>query len=244
MELIVIAAGNGKRMGDISVPKVLYPVNGVENLRRIVESAIVSQVIDSITLVIKDTSKNIFEEYLKINKYDINIKLVPIQSGLGDGHAILKALEFENDPAGTAIVMWGDAYIQSSGIFNELYEKRTEAEIIVPVVREKNPYVTILSDEHMNIYSADFSKLGETHAEGLHDQSVFSINKSTIYNILEQMHNVLWKNGRYITESKELNFLHAFHCLYNNGSPAKCYITEHPTRSFNSIDEVKQIEQN
>lgn len=242
MELIVIAAGNGKRMGDISIPKVLYPVNGVENLRRIIDSAIVSQVIDSITLVIKDTAKTIFEEYLEVNKYDINIKLVPIQSGLGDGHAILKALE--HDSEGMAIVMWGDAYIQNPGIFNELCEKRTEAALVVPVVREKNPYVTILSDEHMNIFSADFSKLGEIHTEGLHDQSVFSINKEFIFNVLLQMHDVLWKNGRYITESKELNFLHAFHCMYNSGSPAKCYITEHPTRSFNSIDEVKQIENN
>jgi hypothetical protein len=113
---------------------------------------------------------------------------------------------------------------------------------VIPVCTEKNPYVTILTDSNMNALSADFSKLGETHLEGFHDQSIFYINNDVIYDSLQKMHEVLWKNGQYITQSKELNFLHILHYLRNINYPANCYITEYPTKSFNSIEELTKLE--
>lgn len=247
MELIIIAAGNGKRMGNISVPKVLYPVNGVPNLKRILDNAIESGVIHKVYIAVKDAAYDDFEKYLIDNPFKISTVIVPIQSGLGDGHAILNTLDqmvtFDKT-IDKAIVMWGDAYIEHSSIFNELCKLDHETDpVLVPVVKEDNPYVTILIDDTMAVMSADFSKLGEKHLRGLHDQSIFMINKNVVLETLRTLHNVLWKNGRYISESRELNFLHAFHFMYNIGRPARCYITEYPTKSFNSIDEVKQIEQ-
>jgi bifunctional N-acetylglucosamine-1-phosphate-uridyltransferase/glucosamine-1-phosphate-acetyltransferase GlmU-like protein len=243
MELIVIAAGNGKRMGDISVPKVLYPVNGVPNLKRILDQAIDSKIIHHVFIVVKDTASDDFEKYLTENPFKISTTIVPINSGLGDGHAIMSALENINTDLEEAIVMWGDTYIEYSSTFKELIRYKCSS-VTLPVVKEDNPYVTILTDESMKVISADFSKLGEKHLRGLHDQSVFMINKAIVLRTLRLMHNVLWKNGRYITESKELNFLHIFHYLWNINEPAICYITEYPTKSFNSIEEVKQIENN
>jgi bifunctional N-acetylglucosamine-1-phosphate-uridyltransferase/glucosamine-1-phosphate-acetyltransferase GlmU-like protein len=243
MELIVIAAGNGKRMGDISVPKVLYPVNGIPNLKRILDQAIDSKIIQHVHIVVKDTAYDDFEKYLIENPFKISTAIVPINSGLGDGHAIMTALENINTDQEEAIVMWGDTYIEYSSTFKELIRYKCKS-VTLPVVKEDNPYVTILTDEAMKVISADFSKLGEKHLRGLHDQSVFMINKTIVLSTLKLMHNVLWKNGRYITESKELNFLHIFHYLWNINEPAICYITEYPTKSFNSIEEVKQIENN
>ena len=243
MELIIIAAGNGKRMGNISIPKVLYPVNGVPNLQRILNAADDAGVFDSVQLVIKESAQNDFVDYLHKHPPKIEVELVSINSGYGDGHALMEALtqiQFTNNKA---IVVWGDVYIENGMIFKELVSYEDQCyNVIVPVCKEDSPYVTILADQNMNITGADFSKLGEKHFEGLHDQSVFMINKNATLETLETMHNVLWKNGRYISESKELNFLHAMHYLYNFDEPATCYITEYPTKSFNTIDEVKQIE--
>lgn len=241
MKLIIIAAGNGKRMGDISVPKVLYPVNGIPNLKRILSAAESSGIFETVKIVIKESAVGVFTDYFKNNSTELDIELTPINSGYGDGHALMEALH--GDDRGNAIVMWGDAYIENGMIFKELsmYEGKCSS-VIVPVFKEQNPYVTILADDDMNIIGADFSKLGEKHFEGLHDQSVFMINKNSVLHTLKTMHDVQWKNGRYISESKELNFLHIMHFLHNRNIPAKCYITEYPTKSFNSIDEVKQIE--
>lgn len=243
MELIIIAAGNGKRMGNISVPKVLYPVNGTPNLKRILDAAEDSEVFDSVQLVVKESAEADFEQYLVDNPFKISVDITPINSGMGDGHALMEALYQNNFGSEHAIVVWGDVYIEHSMIFQELATYEDQCfNVILPVYKEESPYVTILADQDMNITAADFSKLGEKHFEGLHDQSVFMINKNATLETLQTMHNVLWKNGRYISESKELNFLHAMHYLFNYDQPASCYITEYPTKSFNSIDEVKQIE--
>lgn len=243
MELIIIAAGNGKRMGNISVPKVLYPVNGTPNLKRILDAAIESKVFECVHLVVKESAEQDFENYLIDNPFKISVIITPISSGYGDGHALMEALTKNRRSSKKAIVVWGDVYIENSMIFNELatYEEQC-FNVVLPVCKEESPYVTILADQDMNVTGADFSKLGEKHFEGLHDQSVFMINKNAALEALQTMHNVLWKNGRYISESKELNFLHMMHYLYNFDEPATCYITEYPTKSFNSIDEVKQIE--
>lgn len=245
MELIIIAAGNGKRMGNILVPKVLYPVNGMPNLQRIINAAEDSQVFRSIQLVVKESAEDAFNEYLEKNPPLLDISIIPISSGFGDGHAIMEALTQIGGDNEEAVVIWGDTYIENGMLFQELSSYQEQCyNVIVPVYKEENPYVTILADQDMNITGADFSKLGEKHFEGLHDQSVFMINKNATLEALKVMHSVLWKNGRYISESKELNFLHAMHFLYNFDEPATCYITEYPTKSFNSIDEVKRIENN
>lgn len=247
INLIIIAAGNGKRMGNINIPKVLYPVNGVPNLKRIITNAIASEVFDSIDLVIKDSAITSFEKFLDDNKFDIKINLMPINSGLGDGHAILSAYNSYHQSNKNSILVWGDVYVDSPMIFRELSEigksfNNNFSSVVIPVSNEKNPYVTILADSTMRIISADFSKLGEVHSEGFHDQSVFYINNEVIYDSLQKMHDVLWKNGQYITTSKELNFLHVLHYLKNINYPANCYITEYPTKSFNSIEELLKLE--
>lgn len=243
MELIIIAAGNGKRMGNISVPKVLYPVNGMPNLQRILNAANDAGIFDSVYVVIKESAENDFVDYFHKHPSEVDVHLTSINSGYGDGHAIMEALSQIGATDDNAIVVWGDVYIENGMIFKELVSYEDQCfNVIVPVCKEESPYVTILADQDMNVIGADFSKLGEKHFEGLHDQSVFMINKNAALEALQTMHNVLWKNGRYISESKELNFLHAMHYLYNFDEPATCYITEYPTKSFNSIDEVKQIE--
>ena len=86
MELIIIAAGNGKRMGNISVPKVLYPVNGVPNLQRILNAAEEAGVFDSVQLVIKEAAQNDFVDYLHKHPPKIEVELVGINSGYGSSH--------------------------------------------------------------------------------------------------------------------------------------------------------------
>ena len=243
MELIIIAAGNGKRMGNISIPKVLYPVNGIPNLKRILTAAEESGIFCGVQLVVKTSAEQEFIDYLEKNPSVLDVDITPINSGFGDGHAILEALYQGPFVSENAIVIWGDVYIENSMLFKELASYQCY-NIVVPVYKEESPYVTILADQDMNITGADFSKLGEKHFEGLHDQSVFMINKNAVFEALKVMHNVLWKNGRYISESKELNFLHVMHYLYNFDEPATCYVTEYPTKSFNTTDEVKRIENN
>ncbi len=236
MDLIIIAAGNGTRMGNISYPKCLHPVAGEINLHRTLDKA--QGPFENVHVVIRNGAEESFAATLKEYPY---IKLVPIDSGLGEGHAVLEALRQIH--CSSAIIVWGDAYIKYGEIFAELKRayNRTAASCVVPVVDEFQPYVTLVTNGDMEIQYADLSKFGEHHHRGLHDQSMFAINVPTIKNALLEMHRSLWKGGRYISESKELNFLHCLHYMANTGYPAKAYITEYPTGSFNTQEEAKAI---
>jgi hypothetical protein len=59
---------------------------------------------------------------------------------------------------------------------------------------------------------------------------------------LKQLHDSLWKGGRYLTPGGELSLLYTFHLL-NNKSPGgvALYETDYSTRTFNTIAEYESI---
>lgn len=189
-----------------------------------------------------------------------NVFFVPIVSGLGDGHAVacgFTAASNLGDPRlsvplpGQAfaqlnddvVIMWGDVFVQHAELFDELLAKTLDRSGIIPAVLEDNPYVALLVDELHDCRAADFSKHGEKHATGYHDQSVFRFSKKVLRNSLSVLHAALWKDSRYITPGGELSLLHAFHHLYNSGNAACVYQTNYPTLSFNTPAEVAAIQQ-
>lgn len=235
-DLLIIAAGNSTRMGNIQVPKALYPVLGKPNLVNTIQLA--RPHFDRVLVFCRDGSREVFTKTLG----SLDAEVIEIESGFGDGHAVLTALKTREFDA--PVVMWGDTYLETDDVFTELLARPapTESEpMIFPVVQESHPYVTINITFANYVMGADFSKHGELHASGLHDQSVFWIHARRMTEVLTQMHNVLWKNGRYIAESGELNLLNCLHYLWNIEIPARVYLSEFKTHSFNTISDVKKI---
>jgi bifunctional N-acetylglucosamine-1-phosphate-uridyltransferase/glucosamine-1-phosphate-acetyltransferase GlmU-like protein len=230
-------------MGDVNVPKALYPVFGKPNLEYTLDSS--AGLFSEIYIFVKQTAVKQFEDFIKTKSYN-NIRIIPIASGLGDGHAVLSALNYITKANKVATIIWGDAHFDSSALFEEITTQVPEPDSIIPcifpVVNEDNPYVTFIVNDAMEVQAADFSKLQEVHSRGLHDQSMFKIHIETIKEALKVMHFVMWKNGRYVSESRELNFLHSMHYLNNSKRPAMAYITENSVKGFNTKSEVEAIE--
>lgn len=247
VDLYIIAAGKGSRMGG-SLPKALVPINENE---------------PNITTILKQTAGKFNHRYIVINelvldtweKYIENlaptgflddVSFISIASGLGDGHAVLAALGTElPEQTDEVVIMWGDVFLQHSETIDEMLSKRLSASTAsgyIPAVMEQNPYVTLLTDAANKIISADFSKYGENHPSGWHDQSIFYFEREALTEALKQLHASLWKNGRYMTPGGELSMLYAFHYLYNADAGAVVYETDYPTLSFNTPEEVASIQ--
>lgn len=235
--LIIIAAGNGTRMGEQTVPKVLYPILDSTNLERTYEFA--KDLFDHIYIAVKLNDKKLFERFKMLNKMD-KLVIVPISSGKGDGHAVLETLEHICIVDPKAILMWGDAVLQNNSILQELLDAESEALMVFPVRFEENPYVWFAQDEDGLVSSANFSKRGEVIPEGYHDQSIFRIHTINTKIYLNQMHCCSLRNGQYV--GGELNFLHLVHYLYNFNQPSEFYETEHAVYSFNTVVEADRIE--
>lgn len=262
-DLYIIAAGKGSRMGG-SVPKALLPIaEGIPNITTTLQQA--GTLFDNIFIVGNVAVKDQWEKYYLAERerfpelfaFDAQcnsrVKFLYISSGLGDGHAVMQAFEESKaykNKSNDVVICWGDAFIEFSETFSELLNvaalanrsRPHEVTGVAPAVMENNPYVTLLVDSNMNCMSADFSKYGENHASGLHDQSLFYFRRDALKHALEKLHFAYWKNGRYITQGGELSLLYAFHYLYNQKSPATVYETQYPTRSFNTPAEVADIQ--
>lgn len=242
--LMIIAAGLGTRMG-VSVPKALAEVNGKPNIEHTIEHA-VPVYGTNIFVVANKKAKDAWVNWQR--NTDADVELMFIDSGLGDGHAVLAAVEAVWTELNYILpaeitIMWGDAHVNSPHIFSELENQELGTNSgVFPVVMEQNPYVTALVDEQMQVTHIDFSKRGEKHETGFHDQSIFRFKTGAMHAALRFMHKVLWKGGRYISEGGELNFLHVVHFLYNSDHPVKIYQTKYPLMSYNTPDELMKIQ--
>lgn len=247
-DLYIIAAGKGSRMNS-SVPKALVPITDEPCLTTTLQQIghKFTNVFVITNVMVQDQWDTYFTDleskYPELSK---NVHNVPINSGLGDGHATLEGFQKVVDTTEkynrNVVIAWGDVFFQYAEIIDELLAKPRRDAGWIPAVKEGTPYVSLLVDTDMRCMSADFSKYGENHPTGFHDQSVFRFDIYTLGDALETLHKSLWKNGRYITPGGELSLLYAFHYLYNDGNAATVYETDYPTLSFNTAEEVAAIQ--
>lgn len=234
MDLIIIAAGENSRMNGIDKGNVL--INGKSNIENTVELAL--QNVDMVHIICN--SKN-YQEYGRIFLDYSKVRVYQIDSGLGDGHAILTALDKVDYNGQDLMICWCDVYFKDDKIFNELKQIQVTYRnpMIIPVIEEKDPYVWFMCDGKLLVNCAMFSKHGELTPKGYHDQSIFLIKADAIYSYLTEMHSVLLRNGKY--QTGELNFLNICHLLFNSGCPAKLHVTNNKTYPYNTLEQLKQI---
>jgi len=247
-DLYIIAAGNGSRI-DVNVPKALVPIVDEPCLTTTLQQ--IGHKFRKVFVVTNATMHYQWRAYLQDleNTYPELAKLVvnlSIKSGLGDGHATLQGLLAaegnETTLSRDIVIAWGDVFFPRAELIDELLSIICQGSGLVPAVYKTQPYVSLVVDENMRCVSAEFSKYEESYPTGLHDQSVFRFDLLRLRKSLCELHNALWKNGRYIAPGGELSLLYSFHHLYNSGDPVYVYETDYPTLSFNTVEEVATIQ--
>lgn len=247
-DLYIIAAGNGLRL-NASIPKALMPIVDepciTTTIRRL------GPKFSKVFVVSNALASNEWNDYFAHLRavhpqLACHTENLSINSGLGDGHATLEGLvaaeiSSRGQLAEDVVITWGDAFYRDADIVDELLSRPVPAAGLFPAAYESTPYVALLVDHDMQCMSADFSKHGEKHSAGFHDQSIFRFVRPTLKASLRDLHNSLWKNGRYVTPAGELSLLHTAHHLYNVGRAVRVYETRHRTLSFNTPHEVSMI---
>lgn len=247
--LFIIAAGLSSRMGGF--PKPLVEIGkGKTLLEHNIKTAIKAG-FQTITIALnKELSEANKEKFESIVGRYTEANVVYIESGKGDGHAIIEALKAEMPTNRWAAFAWGDT------VFNEkalgecicaLDWANTEDEsnnlvAIVPVVMEKDPYAwfDLKQDPSNEILKSHFRKdFKETDLdkgiEKAHDQSVFLLDSIKFFNSFSKWQEPILEQGR---EAKMLDFLSA-----RVSDPAIALILDYESRafSFNSQEELDNI---
>jgi len=248
-DLYIIAAGRGSRMKS-DTPKALVTIDGEPCLTSTLLQ--IGHKFRKVFVVTNILLREQWAEYfagLQTTYPDLSgsVFQLPIKSGLGDGHATLEGImaaeRLGHGPvARDLVVAWGDVFFPHAAIIDELLSVDRKGPGLLPAVHEPHPYVALMVNEHMQCLSAEHSKFGEQQLVGYHDQSVFRFEASRLHACLRELHNALWKNGRYIAPDGELSLLYSFHHFYNARDPAYVYETKYPTRTFNTVEEVVAIQ--
>ena len=237
---LIIAAGKQTRFKE-NIPKSLVNINGGCLLD--INFNILSKYCKKVFVVCSNENEKFFDK--KYNKIIIN-------SGLGSGDAVYKALlnldTFLSSIKSSNIkifICWGDvllnddlcSYLDFIGSFSDKKDK-----CIVPCIYEKNPYVQLLkiSKNKMKVL---YSKYGDKISDGYHDMSLFLFPldslKSSLTFFIKKFYDS--KNNVYNTKhNNEFEFLDIF-----NETDLDTYLLDIPeqykTYSFNTVQELNLI---
>lgn len=253
---LILAAGDQLRF-DSDVPKALMKIPNSDETLLDKNIKTLKRNTNVIYVAVNTENQEKFDEIIK--KYD-NVKLLVISSGHGCGDAVINCLDliYSIDEHNThMILIWGDSLYQSklSRKINDTVYNNTKYEncdILVPVVHEVFPYVTINTDEsNLKISSVYFSKyLGQLNS-GYHDLSTFIFNIDTIYIHLIKLNDMLYddntkqysKSIMGVIPKKELVFLDIFNVFYNelDGHIMDCTLDYIKAKSFNTVKEYDNI---
>lgn len=254
-DLYIIAAGLGSRMNS-SIPKALVPITGEPCLTTTLQQ--IGHKFRKVFVVTNVKVQRAWDNYfsdLQKNYPELNLNLynLPITSGLGDGHAVLEALhvvqKIDKHYSNDVVIAWGDVFFPQEEIIDELLAHPMHGSGLIPSVHEAEPYVQLEvvqafreNDDLFMCTGAKFSKHGEQTSAGFHDQSVFRFNAGVLYRALSELNAAFWKGDRYITPGGELSLLHTFHYLSNIKHWVYAYRTDYPTLSFNTVEEVYNVQ--
>ena len=252
--LFILAAGNSTRF--LGIPKELIRVNNKYNIENTLEKCF--QKFDKIYIVTnKQKFPSLVEVLIDITKNNENKDLLKncetiyIESGFGSGDAIIKMYneflkkeEFKTT-TNDFYLLWGDAYITDERLINLLIRKAliNKTCLLFPIKKKIKPYCSIkLSNLVYKPNSKDKYYLASDYSfnnneDGYQDQCIFKFNKDLIEHLVN-LNNL----NKYIENKKEYQFLDILYYLDSINKNAICYSTIYDIYSYNTIEELKEIE--
>ena len=183
-------------------------------------------------------SKGDKHKYDSVRK-DSRVVYVEIEPGGGCGNAVKQLLDhIVYDTYDLGILKWGDTIHINPELYRRTLESTFQWQIHIPVIKEKNPYTSLVKDENGK-WTCLFSKYNEIEEEyGLHDQSLFFFNitylKRCMKNWEENEESMVkkWMHGQ---EFQFLDIINAAEC---NVFEVDEYMR---AESFNTVEEYEEL---
>lgn len=212
-KLYIIAAGLASRMGGYPKHLCIIDDKGTTNIENTISLAYIYY--DEIVIVL---NKMLASEYAVktiaiAEKY--NAKVMFIESGKGDGHAVYEAIKDEKDYEEVTCI-WGDTYFSDSHIF----QSRINVDLLTVVCsKEISPYCYInisddvlFSDYFIDSYKTISSMCFKSdypikdNEKYLHDQSTFVINVNKFNKYFSQYIDYCDYMTKTFIKSKEIEY--------------------------------------
>jgi len=155
MNIVILAAGQGKRMGPSlakSLPKVLHPVAGRPMLEHVLDAvgdATMGTPVN-IVIVVGHAAEQVQETFLSRSTTDHPLRFVEQSQQLGTGHAVLQAAPLLDDAAPT-LVLYGDVPLIRAATLQQLFAARDDVALLTVHLAQPAGYGRIVRDRHGNV---------------------------------------------------------------------------------------------
>ena len=151
MNIVILAAGQGKRMGPAlpqSLPKVLQPVAGRPMLAHVISTvrAAIAGKPTNIVVVVGHGGKRVHEAF----HHDAGLRFVEQTVQLGTGHAVLQAAPLLDDAAPT-LVLYGDVPLIRAATLQRLLAAQGDVALLTVRLPQPTGYGRIVRDSQGDV---------------------------------------------------------------------------------------------
>jgi bifunctional UDP-N-acetylglucosamine pyrophosphorylase/glucosamine-1-phosphate N-acetyltransferase len=155
MNIVILAAGQGKRMGPAlanPLPKVLHLVAGRPMLVHVLEAVAgaTTGMPVNIVVVVGYGAKQVQETFPAEPKSERSLRYVEQSPQLGTGHAVLQAEPLLDDAAPT-LVLYGDVPLIRSSTLQRLFSAAGEVALLTVQLAQPSGYGRIVRDWRGNV---------------------------------------------------------------------------------------------
>ncbi|MDA9603257.1 NTP transferase domain-containing protein [bacterium] len=247
---IIPCAGKGSRMDAQLGPKALRTVNGICSLDSILQS--ISSFVSDVNIVIDDSEASLkaFNGFIRASNFPtVNVTLIPIAGGKGDGDAIFHGINsIEDKHTANTLIVWGDVFIHTPNFIKkclDIYSSlRDEIKFFIPTFNAENPYVAFQRDSAGYAKKVFFKRKNEVFDFNEQDLCLFFLDQDFFIKYAEFFRNEYFnESGEYTTYNNEFNLLEFINYLHKRKQ--KVLVANIGKRdfvsSFNSEAELEAI---
>lgn len=219
ISVVILAAGQGKRMNNPDLPKVLVNLDNKPLLGYVLDE--IEPLAPVITVIIIGHQKELVRDYC--NSFYEDIEFAIQQRQLGTGHAVAQAQENLVNFNGDVLILAGDVPLLTTDTLNkfiDLHESNnSQLSVLSAIAPNPTGYGRIVRSEN-----GDFTKITE-HKDASEEilkideinSGIFLVNSELLFSLLAEVGNSNAQAEYYLTDIVQLAVLrnikvYAFNC--------------------------------
>jgi bifunctional UDP-N-acetylglucosamine pyrophosphorylase/glucosamine-1-phosphate N-acetyltransferase len=200
---IILAAGQGKRMNNPEVPKVLAPLSNKPLLWYVFEQ-IKPFMFDKV-FVITGYKRNSVDGF--IQDYNLtNCEVVHQLEQLGTGHAVAQAKEKFTDVDCDVLILCGDVPLLQNRTIGEVfhfhYQNDSDVTVVSSITENPTGYGRIIRDENKNFIKITEEKDASDSEKSIKEvnSGIYVVKSKLLFSALEKVSNQNNQNEYYLTD--------------------------------------------
>lgn len=236
---VIMAAGQGKRMLNPDMPKVMYEVSGRPLIDHVVDLAL--KIGSSPVIVIVGFKREMVIQHLT-QKYDSTVTFAIQAEQLGTGHAVMQTEGILKDFDGDVLVLSGDVPLLTQktmqNLLNSHYETGAAMTVLTAKVDDPTGYGRIIRTDDGSV-----DRIVEHRDASPAEREVKEIN-SGIYvfkrkELFDALRHITPENSQH-----EYYLTDVFGYFVHHGMRVSAVLAEHfdETRGINTVEQLKEAE--